>query len=501
MTPPATRLRYAGKTDKGLARTNNEDYMAISEAAGKGALANSSNSFKPCPQYGVLFLVSDGVGGQNAGEVASQMTVETVTATVANRLKRGESSRQPDPAKVLNKAIQAAHETVRDEAAKNPNRSTMAATLTALWVRNGEAFVGQVGDSRLYRYRKGELEQLTEDQSEVGRLLKSGEITEAEARRHPRKNVIAQAVGMETDSFTPVVERIDLMPGDRFLLCSDGLIDGLDDGHLAEYFEDPLPDALDAFAKELIEGGNRASGRDNLTAIVVEIEPSDKPSAVAPRQQPAIGSDSPSRPAGNQPQPRTEHRAPQQLNVNGKKAAVLIPAIAAAVAILVIALLAILLVRSNSALNAIRSEVDEQQQQSGRFQTNLSDLSSRLESIKNTWQKDSAAAQQQQQGLASKQELNAVATQLNVLSGRIEQLRREQNASQQQMRAIEGSIGNLSTKVERIDQLAARQQQAHTAEIENIKAQFGNLQKTVDTMREAQATPLTETSEQPAPEE
>jgi len=165
---------------------------------------------------------------------------------------------------------------IRREAERFPDRAGMAATLTALWLHNGKPWLGQVGDSRLYRLRAGNLEQLSNEHSPVGRMRRAGQISEDAARNHRFKNVIDQALG--GDAATPVpkpdVDLIDLQSGDIVLICSDGLVDGLTDARLKANLDElaagrkPLVDTTTA----MVEEAKKSSGRDNITIIVARFD-------------------------------------------------------------------------------------------------------------------------------------------------------------------------------------------------------------------------------------
>lgn len=263
-------LCYSGVTDKGSLRPGNEDALAIGIPGRKDPLPLASLRPVKCLAEGVLFLVSDGVGGLSAGEVASRMTVESVLAELASRLHhkpmRATRRRRED---LLRTVLGKVNEAVFNTARADPDKARMAATLTALWVAPDGVTTAQAGDSRCYRARGSVFAQLTEDQSKVAAMVRRGEISASEARNHPMRNVIEQAIGVKPELFHPVLRSFDLIPGDRFLLCSDGLTDGLDNDSLAGYFAAAAPADLDQLARTMIDAGIRASGRDNLTVLLV----------------------------------------------------------------------------------------------------------------------------------------------------------------------------------------------------------------------------------------
>lgn len=263
------QLQAHGLTDIGLKRSGNEDAFLLTALASPtpDPLPPSSAFSAPLPPEGAFLAVSDGIGGCNAGEVASALSLTTL-----HELLR----RQPTPNNPAALFFQALHDTdvaVRQAASLSPARHGMGATLTALWLRHDGAWLGQVGDSRLYRWRAGSLLQLSPEHSPVGRMRLRGELTEEEARQHRFKNVIDQSLGGDPDIFAPEVIPLDLHSGDVVLLCSDGLTDGLPDADLHPVLDliaqGTLP--LENAASSLIASGNLASGRDNITVLLARL--------------------------------------------------------------------------------------------------------------------------------------------------------------------------------------------------------------------------------------
>lgn len=260
-----------GLTDIGNKRTNNEDALILWHIGppALSPLPSSSALDTDITGNGVLLAVSDGVGGHNAGEVASALAIATLHAQL----------RQPAatdaPAARLRAAIDETEKVICRESTLDPARANMAATLTALWLRADGAWLGQIGDSRLYRYRDGGLKQLSPEHSPVGRMRLAGELTEEEARNHRFKNVIDQSLGgnLDPDSFKPDILPLDLHAGDHVLICSDGLSDGLPDARLAANLAElAAARATPAdTAAALVNEAKQASGRDNITAIVARL--------------------------------------------------------------------------------------------------------------------------------------------------------------------------------------------------------------------------------------
>ena len=205
-----------------------------------------------------LFVVAVGMGGHNAGEVASALAVEYIL-----RIK-GKS----DFRRALKRAVEQANRALLDMAGKDPNCSGMGTTLAVLYIKDDKAVIGHIGDSRVYQWRQGELRRLTRDHSLVEELVANGGITAEQARNHPQRNILTRALGTPN---LPEIELVELPieAGDRFLLCTDGLSGPLSDEEIAAVIsEDKSPQEL---ADSLVEQANGKGGPDNVTIIVVEI--------------------------------------------------------------------------------------------------------------------------------------------------------------------------------------------------------------------------------------
>lgn len=219
-----------------------------------------------------LYVVADGMGGHAAGEVASQEAVESIFGMVSRGLSnmpelRGSISEEKFRAacRMIEGAIQAATYMLFAMAEFDRTKSGMGTTISALLLLGEYGVFAQVGDSRIYQIRQGIVTQLTEDHTLIGWQLKQGLISEEEANRSPHKNIITRAVG-NRDYVQVDTGLVDLMPGDRYLLCSDGL-----HGYLKPH-EIPkvVAGGLEAVSRSLVDLANARGGRDNITAIVVD---------------------------------------------------------------------------------------------------------------------------------------------------------------------------------------------------------------------------------------
>jgi len=239
---------YAVSTDTGRKRRRNEDAYVVAPP---------------------LFAVADGMGGAQAGEVASKLAAAALEDTDPGSLTAPER---------VESLIQEANRRVHERSTADPSTSGMGTTMTVAIVEGSTVTIGHVGDSRAYLVRDGELEQLTEDHSLVNELLKSGKLTPEEAETHPQRSVITRAVGtdpdVDVDSFT-----VDAQNGDVFLLCSDGLTDMVDDHDILEVAARYRHD-LDRITKSLVSAANRGGGEDNITVVAFEISDRDEDETV-----------------------------------------------------------------------------------------------------------------------------------------------------------------------------------------------------------------------------
>lgn len=239
-------MQIFSKTDRGRVRTDNQDaYFA-------GKITDDS----------VFAVVCDGMGGANAGNVASELAVRHISEYVIRSYRDGMD--MTDTEKTLKNAIVSANISLYDKAVNNAELAGMGTTAVAAFVKDGTAVIAHVGDSRIYLVN-GEIKQLTRDHSVVQSLIESGKITPEDAKVHPRKNVITRALGAEEDVAVDS-DCINLSDGDTLLLCSDGLTNFLDDKDILRVFQN---NDISAVAERLVETANENGGGDNITVVTV----------------------------------------------------------------------------------------------------------------------------------------------------------------------------------------------------------------------------------------
>lgn len=205
-----------------------------------------------------IFAVADGMGGHLAGEVASKIAIDAV--------KRLANGRGGVSFSALRATVLGAHEAIAAHAAEHPECAGMGTTLSMMWRGGHYMYIAHVGDSRIYRFREGRLEQITQDHSLVAELVRGGLITPEEARSHPRRNIITRALGTKGDN-TPDLLAADTQKGDIWLLCTDGLTGMVEDGRIEAVLAS-CKKKLETAANRLISLALSAGGSDNVTLIL-----------------------------------------------------------------------------------------------------------------------------------------------------------------------------------------------------------------------------------------
>lgn len=220
------------------------------------------------PEAGLL-VVADGMGGYNAGHQASRLAVDTVSRVVRT------ASAMEHPGRLLRDAVERANTVIHESAQDNPAQEGMGTTIVTSLIRGGRITVAHVGDSRLYRLRRNQLELLTRDHSLNQELLEQGYYTETEARRADNQHVVTRALGVR-EAVEVSLREETVAEGDLFLLCSDGLTDMVDE-HSIRYTLELHRDNPEASVDQLIKRANQLGGRDNVAVIVARSENSQSP--------------------------------------------------------------------------------------------------------------------------------------------------------------------------------------------------------------------------------
>jgi protein phosphatase len=268
------RVTSFGLSDRGRVRPNNEDHFLVAELH-KALRVRQSSLEQPPLQYsdiqGYLFLVADGMGGHQAGQLASTLAVEVVEQFALNRFKwfdRHEDPTRPDLPDSLPQAIKQADGRLCAEGRAHPELRGMGTTVTMAYTLGPRLYVMHVGDSRCYLARGGVLHCLTRDHTFVAELVRRGMISPEEAARHRLRHLVVNIVGGVEPGVEVEVQRAQLQAGDELLLCSDGLTEMIPDDRIARVLaEEPTPEPA---CRRLVAEANEAGGRDNITIVVAQ---------------------------------------------------------------------------------------------------------------------------------------------------------------------------------------------------------------------------------------
>ncbi len=251
MTTDAMIYKFYAQTDSGLMRENNEDAVGFHEATGIAVLA-------------------DGMGGYNAGEVASNMATSFINTEMSRWLAESAATATvQDIRRALEICVGNANTSVFRAAHANAQYSGMGTTLVAGVFRGADLVIGHIGDSRCYRLRQGEMTQITRDHSLLQEQLDAGLLTPEQAALSMNKNLVTRALGVD-DAVLLEVHEHTVEPGDVYLMCSDGLSDMVRDQDIAKVLQMPTPP--DVRAKALVDMANAHGGRDNITVLLVQAE-------------------------------------------------------------------------------------------------------------------------------------------------------------------------------------------------------------------------------------
>ncbi len=268
--PAAAKLTWSALTHRGRVRANNEDaFLALTfNAEGLRFLGKTGEA--SLEEGDFVFAVSDGMGGANAGEFACRIAVDKITRLLPATFRMTASSFTAGLSDVLLEVFHHVHAEI-GKMSIYPECAGMGATLSLAVFSPGWMHFAHLGDSRIYYLPKGgQLRQVTEDHSYVGWLRRQGKLNEREARSHPRRNVLNQALGAGHQIIEPHFGAVSCQAGDRFLLCTDGVVDGLWDDRLWELMTAAASKAIPR-ATRIVELAVSESGKDNCTAVVVEV--------------------------------------------------------------------------------------------------------------------------------------------------------------------------------------------------------------------------------------
>lgn len=267
------QVAWSGMTDKGRFRKNNEDaFLALTvDEQGVHYLGKEGNAVIGAADF--IFAVSDGMGGANAGDFASKIAVQKISELIARRFRPTVPGFRRGGIEILRELFEQVHAEMQSMSSHYDECKGMGATLSLCWITPERTHFAHIGDSRIYYLPKGAgMIQLTEDHTHVGRMLRSGKITEYQARTHPERNVLDQVLGGNTVNIEPQTGSVIPQAGDRFVLCTDGINDAISNRTIEMLVVNPPPRSVEKLlSQRLVDESYEESGKDNLTAVVVEL--------------------------------------------------------------------------------------------------------------------------------------------------------------------------------------------------------------------------------------
>ncbi|MFK7910803.1 MAG: PP2C family serine/threonine-protein phosphatase [Akkermansiaceae bacterium] len=271
-------LEWSALSRSGSKKPINDDAWLAFASDIKGANLLEKNGDHSLSDHDLIFAVSDGMGGGNAGDVASRSLLEELSVIIPMTFKTAAAGLHPDYITHLEKAISAVHEAINMQAGSNAAHKGMAATLALTWFTPENLYFANAGDSRIYLHRDGKTEMLTLDHTFAWKKLQRGEISERQFREHPRKSVLYQVIGGGKRQAKPHVATFPYQPGDQFLICSDGLIDGLWEKHIHSGFIKNTGSTSE-LASSLMERAVSNDGRDDITLITLAVNTAEESTA------------------------------------------------------------------------------------------------------------------------------------------------------------------------------------------------------------------------------
>lgn len=268
--PSSLYFRWASLSLSGTKKTLNDDALLLFSAS-PGAMQTLMNEGETSMlDTDLLFGVSDGMGGGNAGNIASTILLDELSRIIPITFHAAASGLRPDYLEYLSRTVQDVHSALNECGQVHEEWSGMSATLTLAWFTPDNMYFAHVGDSRLYLCRDREITQISEDHTFAWKQWKRGQLTEFSYRNHPRRSALYEVIGGGHNWVSPLVGLCDYKPGDRFLLCTDGLIDGLWERHIHEYLNDKSKAPSDVI-QLLAQHSFDINSHDDKTLIVIDV--------------------------------------------------------------------------------------------------------------------------------------------------------------------------------------------------------------------------------------
>jgi PPM family protein phosphatase len=265
-------IKWSGITDIGRYRKNNEDaFLALAiEGEGVQHLGKIGEANLESSDY--IFAVSDGMGGANAGEFASRIAVDKITRLFPQTFSSAASGMDVGFQDLLSELFEQIHHELTHLGFCYSEVRGMGATLSLCWVRPGWVYYAHVGDSRIYHLpQAGGIKQLSHDHTHVGWLQRAGKLTELQARTHAGRNALQQVLGGKNQNLNPQFGAVAYEAGDTFVLCSDGLVEGLWNSGIERLIRKPSARTVGTPAQRMVAESVRTDGKDNTTAVVFQL--------------------------------------------------------------------------------------------------------------------------------------------------------------------------------------------------------------------------------------
>lgn len=271
-TSEAQVIQWSGLTDVGRFRKNNQDAFLALALNGEGVRRLGKYGEAELNESDYIFAVSDGMGGANAGEFASQIAVEKITHLLPKSFRAAASGIAVGYQDLLGELFDQIHRELTKMGQAYEELSGMGATLSLCWVSPSWVYFAHVGDSRIYHLPSaGGIQQLSHDHTHVGWQQRQGELGETQARNHPGRNGLQQVLGGKNQNLSPQFGAVGYEAGDVFLVCSDGLVEGLWDSGMQRLIRKPSKDGPADVAERLVSEAVQTDGKDNTTALVFEM--------------------------------------------------------------------------------------------------------------------------------------------------------------------------------------------------------------------------------------
>lgn len=270
--PTQGSLRWYGLTDRGRFRKDNQDAFLALSLDGEGVYRLGKFGEADLNAADYIFAVSDGMGGANAGDFASRIATDQITRLFPSSFRASAGGLQVGFQDLLTEVYEQIHEELVELGRSYEELSGMGATLSLCWLRPDWLYFSHIGDSRIYHLpAAGGIRQLSHDHTHVGWLQRQGKLREMEARSHPGRNALQQVLGGKNQHLNPQFGAVGYEPGDAFLICSDGLVEGLFNSGMERLIRKPGPLDKGNPAERLVAEAVRTDGKDNTTALVIEL--------------------------------------------------------------------------------------------------------------------------------------------------------------------------------------------------------------------------------------